>query len=207
MKKSTVVALVVGALVGGGTIGYYGAHNAVQSTPNAAIDVTNHELRTEFWQAWAEYTVWSRSYSAALQAHGADTQAVAERVVRSINDLGALIGQQYGAPVGQEFAELLTAQNAAFVELVRVVQAGDQALIADRHDALQQTSGKIVALLAQSNPKLRKQALEETLKEYVNLLVTAVTARAQNLWQEEIKSFDELFDHGAVIAQQLAERA
>src|SRR5262245_54013071 len=90
------------------------------------------ELRTEMRKRGEDHVTWTRNYIVSALAGLDDANAVAQRLLKNQEDIGAAIAPYYGEAAGEKLAELLRDHIVIAVDVVSAAKAGNAEQLTDR---------------------------------------------------------------------------
>ena len=134
-----------------------------------------------------------------------DTDAVAARLMKNQDEIGAAIKPYYGDAAGDKLAGLLHDHISQAAEVVKAAKGGDKAQL-DAAQAKWSANGKeIAAFLSSANPNWAKADLEAMLQQHLGLTSGEVVARLHKDWAADIKAYDEGHEHMLMFADALTD--
>jgi hypothetical protein len=157
-------------------------------------------VRLALRKLWSDHVIWTRDYVVAAVAGTPDTNAVAARLLRNQDEIGAAIVPYYGEAAGAELTRLLREHIMIAVDLVAAAKSGDTASF-DTHDQRWTANANAIAhFLAGANPHWPEQDVADLLSLHLKLTKDEAVARLQGNWDADIKAFDDIFTEIMVLA-------
>jgi hypothetical protein len=176
---AVIIALAIGALVGGG-IGYAANNNnKVEESANVhqesqSVDSKSAGLRVVLNNLEAEHVDLAAAATRAGFDGDPSFDAAATALNKNTNGLAKAVGSVYGEEAAAEFKEIWTSHIGFFVDYTVAAKKGDEA---GMKKAVQNLNGYVEAIstfLSQANPNLPKDAVAQLVSEHVSLLKEAV---------------------------------
>jgi len=172
---------------------------------SAATKDSRTQLRLDMRKLWDDHASYTRSYVISALAGLPDTDAVAQRLLKNQDDIGAAIKPYYGERAGQSLAVLLRDHIKIAGEVVRAAKAGQTTELNAAQSRWSQNGKDIAALLAHANPNWSKAELESMLQRHLDLLTEQVSQRIKKNWTAEQKAYDDGHDHMMMLADALTD--
>lgn len=201
--KAFYIALVLAFLIG---------FIAVAQRPFAAGTVTAAssmksdaagELRAAMRKLWEDHITYTRNYIISALADLPDTDAVAQRLLKNQDEIGAAIVPYYGADAGKKLAALLRDHISIATEVVKAAKAGNKDQLSAAQAKWVANGKDIAAFLSAANPNWPKAALEADLQKHLDLTTGEVVARLKKDWAADIKAYDDGHAHMLMFADTL----
>jgi hypothetical protein len=171
----------------------------------AANSAPADQLRLDMRKLWEDHITYTRNYIISALADLPDKDAVAGRLLRNQDDIGAAVAAYYGADAGKKLAGLLRDHIMVATEVVAAAKAG-------KNDALEASQKKwsangkeIAAFLSSANPNWPKATLESMLQKHLDLTSGEVVGRLKKDWAADIKSYDDGHAHMLMFADALTD--
>jgi len=182
------------------------AATATPATPaTTAMPDRKAETRTAMRKLWEDHITYTRNYIISALAGLPDTDAVAARLMKNQDEIGAAIKPYYGDAAGDKLAGLLRDHISQAAEVVKAAKGGDKAQL-DAAQAKWSANGKeIAAFLSGANPNWAKADLEAMLQKHLDLTSGEVVARLHKDWAADIKAYDEGHEHMLMFADALTD--
>ncbi|MDR7098819.1 phage terminase Nu1 subunit (DNA packaging protein) [Lysobacter niabensis] len=182
------------------------AVTAARAAPAAtAMPDRKAETRTAMRKLWEDHITYTRNYIISALAGLPDTDAVAARLMKNQDEIGAAIKPYYGDAAGDKLAGLLRDHISQAAEVVKAAKGGDKAQL-DAAQAKWSANGKeIAAFLSSANPNWVKADLEAMLQKHLDLTSGEVVARLHKDWAADIKAYDEGHEHMLMFADALTD--
>ncbi len=93
------------------------------ATPMSSADAS--ELRTAMRKLWEDHVTWTRNYIVSALAGLDDASAVAQRLLKNQDDIGAAIIPYYGETAGKKLAQLLRHHILIAADVVSAAKTGN----------------------------------------------------------------------------------
>jgi hypothetical protein len=178
---------------------------AATTSANAATKMQKEEFRTAMRKLWEDHITYTRNYIISALAGLPDTDAVAARLMKNQDEIGAAIKPYYGNAAGDKLAGLLRDHISQAAEVVKAAKGGDKAQL-DAAQAKWSANGKdIAAFLSGANPNWPKADLEAMLQKHLDLTTGEVVARLHKDWKADIQAYDDGHEHMLKFADTLTD--
>ncbi|ANY70906.1 acetylglutamate kinase [Paenibacillus sp. BIHB 4019] len=148
----------------------------------------NRKLRT----LWVQHVYWTRLTVNSIVDRLGDEQATTARLLRNPTDFAAALEPLYGKVIAARFAELLREHLVIAAELVKALQAGDNAAAADAQKRWYMNAEAIADFLGQINPYWSKEEWKRMLDEHLRLLTGEVAARLAKNYEQNVALGDPI---------------
>src|SRR3990167_937615 len=126
MKKSMILALVLGAVMGWVARTLYFSRQFQESSSGSSTPVyhgqTEHALRDDMRKLWTDHVMWTNSCILSAFAQAKDFDVLVQRLRTNKQELAALFGKYYGAEVQKKLGDLLTEHIMIALDLVRAAK-------------------------------------------------------------------------------------
>jgi hypothetical protein len=152
---------------------------------------------------WADHVIWTRNYIIAATSDQPDAQAVAARLLRNQEDIGQAIVPYYGQAAGSKLTALLKDHILIAVDVVAAAKANDQAKLGDADRRWHANAADIATFLSGANPNWSRDAVLSMMNEHLALTTQEATARLKKNWNDDIATFDKIFDQAMMMADEL----
>jgi hypothetical protein len=163
------------------------------------------DLRTAIRKLWEDHVTWTRNYIVSALAGLADAEAVAQRLLKNQDDIGAAIMPYYGEPAGRKLASLLRDHILVAAEVVSAAKVGNGEQLATAQQKWQANADEIAAFLTDANPHWGKKETQSMLRQHLDFTTNEVVARLKKDWAADIKAYDEGHVHMLMFADALAD--
>ena len=174
-------------------------------TTLAAKSDPSHELKLAMRTLWEEHITYTRNYIISDLAGLEDKAAVAERLLKNQDDIGAAIKPYYGEEAGTKLAALLRDHILIATEVVGFAKKGNTDSLAAAQKKWSANGVDIAAFLSAANPHWPKQDLEQMLQKHLDLTTAEVVGRLKKDWVGDISAYDEGHAHMLMFADMLSE--
>jgi hypothetical protein len=115
--------------------------------------------------------------------------------MKNQEDIGKAVGAYYGKNAGEKMTDLLKEHITIAVDLIKAAKAGDKAGVKEIDGRWQKNGEEIAAFLSGANPNWPKATLEDMMKMHLGTTTNEVTARLEKKWEQDVKAFDQVYDH------------
>lgn len=201
MRGWVLAALVIAALqlsIGAGADAAPSDHGSMPLPPAAALRQTMRKL-------WSDHVIWTREYIVAAVGGTPDQAAAASRLMKNQEDIGAAVSLYYGDAAGSKLTSLLKEHISIAVDLVNAAKSGDAAGRQRADASWHRNAESIADLLSQANPNWPREALAEMMNTHLATTTKEVVARLTKNWDEDVRAFDEVYQHILAMADVLSD--
>ena len=161
------------------------------------------DLLKSMYKLWAEHVVWTRLFIMASFNDAPNLKLVTNRLLKNQIDLGNSIVPYYGGTAGSKLTSLLREQVMLQMDIVESLKVKDDDM-KDRSVSLWYKNADALSdFLGSLNPYFSKQMLRDMLNDHMKLTTQEIMAQYNRDWQEDIASFDEIFDQVLMMADNL----
>lgn len=180
------------------------------ATPALADDgpgparLTEPQLREGLRKLWEEHVTYTAFFYTAVLNGGDDAGALAERLLRNQDDLGAAVAPFYGEGAGRQLAALLRDHILVAADLVTAAKGGDAAGQERATRRWYANADAVAAFLASANPHWPRQALQDALHGHLRMTTDAVVAKLRRDTPAAIAAYDRGHEHMLAVADVLA---
>jgi hypothetical protein len=178
------------------------AHKQAATTTSSA---DAGELKTAMRKLWEEHVTWTRNYIVSALAGLDDASAVAERLLKNQDDIGAAIIPYYGEAAGMNLAQLLRDHILIAVDVVTAAKARNGEQLASAQQKWQLNGDEIAVFLSGANPHWGKEETRSMLRQHLTFTTNEVIARLKKDWAADIKAYDDGHLHMLMFADTLAD--
>jgi hypothetical protein len=162
-------------------------------------------LRTAMRKLWEDHVTWTRNYIVSALAGLDDASAVAERLLKNQDDIGAAIIPYYGEAAGKKLAQLLRDHILIAADVVSAAKAGNGEQLSSAQQKWQSNGDDIAAFLSAANPHWGKEETRSMLSQHLTFTTNEVVARLKKDWAADIKAYDDGHVHMLMFADTLAD--
>ncbi len=197
MKKLLIVsALSTAALIG-----------SVAMTQQAmAAGAKPAMVKLEMRKLWEDHVTYTRNYIISALAGLEDRDAVAKRLLRNQDDIGAAITPYYGDEAGRKLTALLRDHILIATEVVKAAKVGQREALAEAQTKWKTNADDIAAFLNSANPYwARNGDLAAMLHKHLQYTTGEVVSRLNQDWAADIVAYDQGHRHMLMFADVLAE--
>lgn len=163
------------------------------------------DLRTEMRKLWEDHITYTRNYIISALADLKDIDAVAKRLLRNQDDIGAAVKPFYKEEGGNKLAALLRDHIMIATEVVKAAKAGNSAELAKAQKKWSANGQDIAGFLSAANPNWGKKELSDMMQKHLDLTTGEVAARLKGDWAADIQSYDEGHMHMLMFADALTD--
>jgi hypothetical protein len=179
-----------------------GPHSATDSAP--ASDATV-ELKLALRKLWEDHITYTRNFIISSLAGLEDAGAVAERLLKNQEDIGAAVAPYYGEDAGTKLSALLKEHIQIAVDVVKAAKSQDKDQLAAAQKKWTANGKDIAAFLNGANQAWPKKDLEAMLQKHLDLTTGEVVGRLKKDWVADIKAYDDGHVHMLMFADMLAD--
>ncbi len=197
------IMIIAAALLGLVLLVQPAAAHKQAATTTSGIDAG--DLKTAMRKLWEEHVTWTRNYIVSALAGLDDASAVAERLLKNQDDIGAAIIPYYGEAAGKKLAQLLRDHILIAADVVAAAKAGNGEQLASAQQKWQLNGDEIAAFLSGANPHWSKEETRSLLRQHLTFTTNEVVARLKNDWAADIKAYDDGHVHMLMFADTLAD--
>lgn len=161
------------------------------------------ELRMAMRTLWEEHITYTRNYIISAVAGLDDAGAIAGRLLKNQDDIGAAIKPVYGEEAGNKLAGLLRDHITVAVDVVKAAKAGAGTDLAQADKTWHANADDIAAFLSGANPNWAKKDLTDMLYRHLELTTGEVVGRLKKDWAADIEAYDKGHAHMLMFADAL----
>ena len=162
-------------------------------------------LRQDMRKLWSDHVIWTRDYIVAAAGDHSSQQAVSARLLRNQEDIGNAVAVYYGRSAGDKLTGLLKEHILIAVDLIKAAKVNDQSKYQATDRKWQQNGDEIADFLSRANPNWPKATLAEMMRAHLSTTTKEVVARLHQKWDEDVRAFDEVYDHILKMADALSD--
>ena len=163
------------------------------------------QLRLDMRKLWEDHITYTRNYIISALADLPDRDAVAGRLLKNQDDIGAAIRPYYGDDAGKKLAALLRDHIVVATEVVTAAKAGKADALTEAQKKWSANGKEIAAFLSAANPNWSKPTLESMLQTHLDLTSGEVVGRLKKDWAADIKAYDDGHAHMLMFADALTD--
>ena len=163
------------------------------------------ELKSAMRKLWEDHITYTRNYIISALAGLEDADAVAQRLLKNQDDIGAAIKPYYGDEAGNQLAQLLRDHILVAAEVVTAAKAGNPDSLTAAQAKWTANGKDIAAFLSGANPNWPQADLEAMLQKHLDLTTAEVVGRLQKDWAADIRAYDEGHEHMLMFADALSD--
>lgn len=203
MRRLPALMYVLGA-VAIGSMAWTAPAAAHAPAMAAAVATSPSDLKTEMRKLWEDHLTWTRNYIVSALAGLEDTNAVAQRLLKNQDDIGAAIAPYYGEGAGRQLAALLRDHILIATEVVSAAKSGNGAQLAAAQKKWADNGDAIAAFLGGANPHWSRADLQAMLRRHLEFTTQEVVGRLHKDWNADIKAYDDGHAHMVMFSDMLA---
>lgn len=182
-----------------------GCSGGATTTTSTAGSEAKSELKLAMRKLWEEHITYTRNYIISALADLEDGDAVAQRLLRNQEDIGAAIKPYYGDEAGNRLAALLRDHILIATEVVGAAKAGNADSLAAKQAKWTANGRDIATFLSGANPNWPQGELETMLQKHLDLTSAEVVGRLHKDWAADIRAYDEGHEHMIMFADALTD--
>ncbi len=171
----------------------------------SVLRVEASELRTAMRKLWEDHVTWTRNYIVSALASLDDADAVAQRLLKNQDDIGAAITPYYGEAAGKKLALLLRDHILVAAAVVSAAKTGNAEQLSTAQQKWQANADEIADFLSGANPHWGKQQTRSMLRQHLEFTTNEVVARLKKDWPADIMAYDAGHAHMLMFADALAD--
>lgn len=141
---------------------------------------------------WSQHVYWTRLTVNSIVGRLPDEAPTTQRLLRNPSDFAAVLEPLYGTSIAQTFQKLLTEHLTIAAELVKALQAGNNAAAADANKRWYANADQIADFLSRINPYWSRQEWQKMLYEHLQLLTKEVATRLAGRYSENVATNNEI---------------
>jgi len=172
-----------------------GAAAQTKSTSHGKQDQAAADLRRDMRKLWTDHVVWTRDYIIAAVGDQPDAPAALNRLMKNQDEIGRAVAKFYGDSAGQQLTTLLKEHIAIAGDLVKAAKAGDKATQQQADTRWHQNATQIADFLSKANPNWPRETLVDLMNKHLSTTTAEVVARLNKNWDDDVRAFDEVYDH------------
>ncbi|MDO8481580.1 MAG: hypothetical protein Q7S75_00680 [bacterium] len=201
-----VVGLALGYMLWGGSSSYKMQAATSATTVNAAASSEKEiALYSAMRKLWSDHVFWTREYITTFAAGDSEAAgAAATRLMKNQEDIGAAVGQFYGASAGNALTALLKQHISIAVELLSEAKKKDTAKFNDANTRWQRNADDIATFLSQANPNWPLATLKEMMAMHLKTTTDEAVAALGGNYTGSVTAFDKVFDHISTMSDALS---
>lgn len=186
MAKRSADERMFGSLSYGGYGGFELRQGFATWTPSMV------ELNRKFRVLWEQHVYWTRLTVDSIVGRLPDEKETTARLLRNASDFAAALEPFYGAAAAARFGQLMREHLTIAAELVKTLQAGNQAAAAEVNKRWYANADAIAAFLGSINPHWSREQWRRMMHEHLRLLTGEVASRLAGNYAENVKSGDPI---------------
>jgi hypothetical protein len=152
---------------------------------------------------WEDHIVYTRNYIISALADLGDADAVAQRLLKNQDDIGAAIKPFYGDEAGNKLAALLRDHIMIASEVVKAAKMGNAAELTKAQAKWTANADEIATFLSKANPSWMKTSMQDMLDKHLTLTTGECVSRLKKDWAADIDYYDKGHMHMLMFADML----
>jgi hypothetical protein len=201
--KHTLIRMFLGVLVLALTasmpVRAFAHYNRIDpANTKAAVD-----LRVTMRQLWDDHMLYTRNFIISSLAGLEDTEKIAERLLRTQEDIGNAVKPVYGEEAGSRLAALLKDHILIAADIVKAAKAGDNDGVAKGQERWKGNADEIASFLSKANPNWPLDTMKNMLYKHLGTTTNEVVSRLKKDWPGDIAAYDEGHAHMMMFADML----
>jgi hypothetical protein len=199
---SFVVSLLTLLIITAPTISF-GQTQKATPAPATPAAMSGLDLRMEMRKLWEDHITYTRNYIISALADLGDADAVAQRLLKNQDDIGAAIKPFYGDAAGNKLAALLRDHIMIASEVVKAAKMGNTAELTKAQAKWTANANEIAAFLSGANPYWMKTNMQDMLDKHLALTTGECVSRLKKDWAADIDYYDKGHMHMLMFADVL----
>jgi hypothetical protein len=189
------------------TSSYSSNPNRMSSFPTASPGSTNKatKLVLALRDLWVDHTGWTRNYIISFVAGLADTNLVAQRLLKNQEDIGNAIKPFYGSEAGNKLTSLLKDHIMGAMDLLKAAKTGNKTGATAAEKKWYENADQIATFLSTANPNWSKIALKNMLDNHLALTKSEAVARLTGNYAADITAYDKVRQEANMMSDILAD--
>lgn len=204
MKKLIAIAVVCMFAVTGLSSASYALHNA-KGNMGRTCPRMELGIRVTMRTLWNDHVSYTRNYIISSLANLEDSDAVAKRLLKNQDDIGAAIRMYYGSKASNKLSSLLKEHIMIATEVVKGAKTGNEEELKKADEKWHANADDIATFLSDANPNWSKEELTEMLYRHLELTTGEVTSRLKKDWTADIGFYDKGHKHMLAFADMLSD--
>jgi phage terminase Nu1 subunit (DNA packaging protein) len=205
MKRILAIALAATTMsVGVAIPQLYPATPAAAQPQRGAMRMTTDDFRAANRKLWEDHINFTRGYIITALAGLPDADAEAARLLKNQEDIGAAVGQFYGAAAGAKLTDLLKQHIMIATDVLKAAKAGNNTEVATQQQRWSANADEIAAFISSANPNLPRATVRDMLQRHLDLTTQEVVSRLQSNWAADIAAYDANHTHMLMFSDALA---
>ncbi len=182
---------------------------AAAPMPHRMVEMPTKESRAAFADAmrnlWEQHVFWTRLYVVSALAGLPDKDATANRLLQNQEDLGDAIKPYFGIVAGDKLHALLKEHILIAVAIIDAAKAKESAALTGAKARWYANADEIAAFLSAADPKgCPPEHTKTMMREHLDLTLSAVTARLEARYADEVAAFDKIEAAALMMADMLS---
>jgi hypothetical protein len=192
-----IASLLITMMLGCASIQAQGACNGVSEK--------GCELRRAMAKLWSDHVFWTRLYIISALDNKPDLKAATNRLLQNQKDIGAAVATYYGKAAGDKLAQLLKEHILIAADVVSAAKSGNKKKLQAEDAKWHKNADDLAAFLDKANPKnWKEKEMKDMLYNHLKLTTEEVTSHLGKKWEQEVKTFDKVYDQALEMGQGLA---
>lgn len=163
------------------------------------------DTRLAMRKLWEDHITYTRNYIISALAGLPDSEAVAGRLMKNQEEIGAAIKPYYGDAAGNRLAALLKDHISVAADVVKTAKTGNKVMLSAAQKRWEANADDIAKFLSAANSHWKEADLKSMLHRHLDLTTGEVTARLMQDWAADQKAYDEGHAHMLMFSDALTE--
>jgi hypothetical protein len=171
----------------------------------AAVTKSPIEVRQDMRKLWEDHIVYTRNWIISEIADLPDKDAVAQRLLKNQDDIGAVVKPYYGDEAGNKLTALLKDHISLATDVVKAAKANNKDQLAEAQKKWKTNANDISSFLSSANPNWQEADLQKMMYRHLELTTDETAARLKKDWTADIKAYDENHEHMLMFSDMLTD--
>lgn len=171
---------------------------------NRYISTKQADLTAQMQDAWKKHVWWTREVILAI-AHklpGADVRVA--KLLQNPAEMASHFAPYYSDKTINKMTDLFTTHLKQGGDIVTAAKAGDMQKVEDLTRQWYANADQIAQFYASVNPHYKESEVRAMMHEHLQLTLTEAAYEIQGKYQDSIKTFDQIQDEAAMMANYFA---
>ncbi len=162
-------------------------------------------LGTAMRKLWDDHVSYTREYIISNLANLDDKDAVAKRLLKNQDEIGAAIKPFYGSDASKKLTDLLHEHIMLAADVVNAAKTNNSDTLKQAQQKWSANADEIATFLSNANPNWSKDDLAKMLNTHLELTTGEVTSRLKKDWNADIAFYDKGHTHMMMFADYLTQ--
>lgn len=177
----------------------------VKQEPEPAVSLGYLNLTKSMRNLMAQFAYLTRIYFTSVFSQYGDAQAIADKLYSLPNRFQEKAELIFGAPLSEEFLNLLSLQALYIISLGNAMAAGDQDTVNYYTQLLYENADETAVHHAKMNPFWDGMQWKTLLYNYINLVIQDVVATGSREFEKELDIFEQMLLASLAMGDYLAD--